>query len=64
MNLKQIQITTYQITKEFIMKEKLTKEGVEFLCMLGMTSAIMFETTFVFLRAIEKFSQLNYLQKA
>ena len=28
MRLKQIQITTYQITKEFIMKEKLIKEGV------------------------------------
>ena len=27
MNLKQIQITTYQITKEFIMKEKLKKRG-------------------------------------
>ena len=30
MNLKQIRITTYQITKEFIMKEKLTKEGAGF----------------------------------
>ena len=34
MSLKQI-----QITKEFIMKEKLTKE-VEFLCILGMASPI------------------------
>ena len=30
MNLKQIRITTYQITKEFIMKEKLTKEWAGF----------------------------------
>ena len=28
MSLKQIRITTYQIMKELIMKEKLTKEGV------------------------------------
>ena len=61
MSLKQIRITTYQITKEFIMKEKLTKEGVGFLCILGMTSAIKFETICVFLMVIEKFSQLNYL---
>ena len=58
-SLKQIRITTYQITKEFIMKEKLTKEGVEFLCMLGMTSPIKIRTICVFLMAIEKFSQLN-----
>ena len=64
MNLKQIQITTYQITKEFIMKEKLTKEEVGFLSILGMTLPIKFETICVFLMAIEKFSQLNYLQKA
>ena len=64
MNSKQIQITTYQITKEFIMKEKLKKEGVEFLCILGMTSPIKFETISVFLMAIEKLSQLSYLQKA
>ena len=64
MNLKKIQITTYQITKEFIMKEKLKKEGVEFLCILGMTSPIKFETICVFLMAIEKLSQLSYLQKA
>ena len=31
MSLKQIQIITYQISKEFIIKEKLTQEGVEFL---------------------------------
>ena len=49
------------------MKEKLTKEGVYiimyiiFLCILGMTSAIKFETICVFLMVIEKFSQLNYL---
>ena len=54
MSLKQIQIITYQITKECIVKEKLTKEVVGFSCMLGMTSAIKFETI-----AIEKFSQLN-----
>ena len=64
MNSKQIQIATYQITKEFIMKEKLKKEGVEFLCILGMTSPIKFETISVFLMAIEKLSQLSYLQKA
>ena len=64
MNLKKIQITTYQITKEFIMKEKLTKEEVGFLSILGMTLPIKFETICVFLMAIEKFSQLNYLQKA
>ena len=58
-SLKQIRITTYQIMKEFIMKEKLTKEGVEFLCMLGMTSPIKIRTICVFLMAIEKFSQLN-----
>ena len=56
MNLKQIQIITYQITKKFIMKEKLTKEGVGFLCIVGMTSPIKFETICVFLMAIEKFS--------
>ena len=59
MSLKQIQIITYQITKEFIMKEKLAKEEMGFLCVLGMTSPIKFETIFVFLMAIEKFSQLN-----
>ena len=47
------------ITKEFIIKEKLTKEGVGFLCLLGMTSPIKFETICVFLMAIVKFSQLN-----
>ena len=49
---------------EGIHYEKLTKEGVGFLCILGMTSPIKFETIFVFLMAIEKFSQLNYLQKS
>ena len=63
MNLKQIQIITYQIMKEFIMKEKLTKER-GFLCILGMTSPIKFETICVLLMAIEKFSQFNYSQKA
>ena len=58
-SLKQIQIIGYQITKEFIMKEKLTKEGMGFLCILGMTSPIKFETICVFLMAIEKFSQLK-----
>ena len=46
------------------MKEKLEREGMGFLCILGMTSPIKFETICVFLMAIEKFSQLNYLQKA
>ena len=55
MSLKQIQIITYQNTKEFIMKENLTKEGVEFLCILGMTAPIKPETICVFLVAIEKF---------
>ena len=64
MSLKQIQIITYQITKEFIMKEKLTTEGVGFLCILGMTSPIKFETISVLLMAIEKFSQMNYSQQA
>ena len=64
MSLKQIQIITYQITKEFIMKEKLTNEGVGFLYILGMTSPIKFETICVLLIAIEKLSQLNYSQKA
>ena len=64
LSLKQIQIITYQITKEFIMKEKLTKEGVGFLRILGMTFPIKFETICVLLMAIEKFSQLNYSQKA
>ena len=59
MSLKQIQIIGYQITKEFIMKEKLTKEGMGFLCILGMTSPIKFETICVFMMAIEKFSQLK-----
>ena len=62
MSLKQIQIVTYQITKEVIMKEKLIKEGVGFLCILGMTSPIKFETICLLLMAIQKFSQLNYLQ--
>ena len=64
MSSKQIRITTYQITKEFIMKEKLTKKGVRFLCILGMTSPIKFETICVFLMTIEKFLQLNYSKKA
>ena len=51
-------------TTEFIMKGKLTKEEVGFLCVLGMTSRIKFETIYVVLIAIEKFSQLNYSQKA
>ena len=63
MSLKQIQIITYQIMKKFIMKEKLTKEEVEFLCILGMTSPIKLKMIGVFLMAIKKFSQLNYLQK-
>ena len=46
------------------MKEKLTKKGVRFLCILGMTSAIKFEMICVFLMTIEKFLQLNYLKKA
>ena len=58
-SLKQIQIIGYQITKKFIMKEKLTKEGMGFLCILGMTPPIKFETICVFLMAIEKFSQLK-----
>ena len=64
MSLKQIQIITYQIMKKFIMKEKLTKEEVGFLCILGMTSPIKLKMIDVFLMAIKKFSQLNYLQKA
>ena len=62
MSLKQIQIATYQIIKEVVMKEKLTKEGMGFLCILGMTSPIKFETICLLLMAIQKFSQLNYLQ--
>ena len=54
----------YIYTKEFIMKEKLTKERVGFLCILEMTSPIKFETIGVLLIAIEKFSQMNYSQKA
>ena len=64
MSLKQIQIITYQITKEFIMKKKLTKEGMGFLCTLRMTSPIKFEMICVFLMGIDKFSQFNYSQKA
>ena len=45
MSLKQIQITTYQITKEIFMREKLTNNGVGFSCILGMTSPIKFEST-------------------
>ena len=52
MSLKQIQIITHQITKEFIMEEKLTKVGMGFLYILGMI--------FVFLVVTEKFLQLNY----
>ena len=63
-SLKQIQIITYQIMKEFFIKEKLTKEGVGYLCILGTTSPIKFETICVFLMAREKFSQVNYSQKA
>ena len=63
MSLKQIQIITYQIMKKFIMKEKLTKEEVGFLCILGMNSPIKLKMIGVFLMAIKKFSQLNYLQK-
>ena len=59
MNFTQIQITTYQIKKEFIMKEK--RGWV--LITLEMTSPIKFETIFVFLMRIETLSQLNYLQK-
>ena len=49
---------------EGIHYEKLTKEGVGFLCILGMTSPKKFETICVFLMVTEKFSQLNYLQKS
>ena len=63
MSLKQIQMITHQITKEFVMKEKLTKEGMGFICILGMTSPIQFKTMCVFLITTEKFSQLNYSQK-
>ena len=49
MSSKQIQITTYQITKEFIIEEKLTGEGVGFFCTLGMTSPAKFETICIFL---------------
>ena len=64
MSLKQIQIIIFQIRKEFIMKEKLIKEVVGFLCILGMTLPIKFETICIFQLATEKFSQLNYPQKA
>ena len=46
------------------MKEKLEREGMGFLCILGMTSPIKFETICVFLMTIEKFLQLNYSKKA
>ena len=46
------------------MKKKLTKEGMGFLCTLGMTSPIKFEMICVFLMGIEKSSQFNYSQKA
>ena len=42
------------------MKEKLTKEGIGFLCISRMNLPIKFETKCVFLMTIEKFSQLNY----
>ena len=64
MSLKQIQIIIFQIRKEFIMKEKLIKEVVGFLYILGMTLPIKFETICIFQLATEKFSQLNYPQKA
>ena len=35
------------------MKEKLTKDGVGFLCILGMTSPIKFDTIFELLMVIE-----------
>ena len=48
---------------ELITKEKLTKEEVGFLCILGMILPKKFETISVFLMAIEKFSQFIYSQK-
>ena len=50
--------------RDICYEKKLTKEGVGFLCILGMTSPVKFETVCVFLMAIEKFLQLNYSQKA
>ena len=44
-------------------EKKLTKEGGGFFCILGMILPIKFETICLFLMAIEKSSQLNYLQK-
>ena len=63
-DLKQTEIIIYPITKEFVMKEKLAKKRMKFLCILGMTSPIKLETICVFLKAIEKVSRLNYSQKA
>ena len=62
-DLKQIDIFIYPVTKEFVMKEKLAKKRMRFLCILGMTSPIKFETICVFLKAIEKVSRLSYSQK-
>ena len=45
-------------------ERKINKSGGGVLCILGMNSPIKFETICVFLKAIEVFSQLNYLQKA
>ena len=45
--------------KEFIMKKKLTKEGIGLLYILRLTLPIKFETICVFLMAVENFSQLN-----
>ena len=41
--------------------ERRTNKKMGEVCILGMTSHIKFETICVFLMAIEKFSQLNYL---
>ena len=56
MSFPQIQVTTFQIKKEIY--------GVGFLCILGMTLPIKLKTICVFLMVPDKFSQLNYSQKA
>ena len=54
-SLKQIQISTFQIKKEFIIKKSSQKTGSAFLYILGSTLLIKFEKVCVFLMAIEKF---------
>ena len=64
-SLKQIQISTFQIKKEFIIKKKLTKEGKwDFIYIRKYLTYKIRDTLCISNGNREMFTQLNYLQKA